>query len=64
MTNLQWNAVIRMKFCLQEYILNHPAFRSKPVGAPGSEARNLQQLAIGLEDEAKQAIADFEGRAA
>jgi hypothetical protein len=61
MSEAQIKAAQRMKARLQEYILNHPAFRSKPVGADGSAARLTQTQEIWLEDAAKQAIADFEG---
>ena len=47
---------------LKEYVATIPAFRSKPVGAPGSAARNEQGALIALEDRAKAVIAKAEGR--
>ena len=38
------------------YMGAHPAFRIKPVGAPGSEMRIEQERLMGLEDAAKLAI--------
>lgn len=34
----------------RQCIAEHPAFRNKPVGAPGSDARIEQERAIALED--------------
>lgn len=42
--------------CLDTYVGLYPAFRSKPVGAPGSLARQGQNFAIQLEDRAYAAI--------
>ena len=42
---------------LRTYISHYPAFRSKPVGAPGSQAREKQEYEIALEDEAISLLA-------
>lgn len=46
---------------LKYYVAEHPAFRSKPYGAPNSDARRDQDKAIAFEDAAKAAIAKAEG---
>lgn len=38
---------------LRLYVQAYPAFRSKPIGAPGSAARATQEMQIALEDAAK-----------
>lgn len=47
---------------LQRYVNAYPAFRMKPIGAPGSPARIEQENLMALEDAAKAAIAKAEGR--
>ena len=47
---------------LKEYLAYLPAFRSKPVGAPGSAARGEQDALIALEDRAKGIVAKAEGK--
>lgn len=42
--------------CLRDYAGTYPAFRSKPVGAPGSPARMEQDFQIDLEARSKAAI--------
>jgi hypothetical protein len=42
---------------LEWYLHARPAFRSMPVGAPGSPARLGQEAAIAAEDKAKAALA-------
>lgn len=42
---------------LEQYVEANPAFRLKPVGAPGSSARKAQDIHIALEDAALAAIA-------
>ena len=44
--------------------VERPAFRSKPMGAPGSTARIQQEKLIALEDAAHQAIEAAKGGAA
>ncbi len=41
---------------LESYINTYPAFRTKPVGAPGSQARDEQELKIALEDAARAVL--------
>jgi len=41
---------------LRDYIGLYPAFRTRPVGAPGSYARNNQEAVILTEDSAREAI--------
>ncbi len=40
----------------ESYIATRPAFRSKPIGSPGSEARREQENAIDAEDHLKAVI--------
>jgi hypothetical protein len=47
---------------LKRYVNAYPAFRMKPVGAPGSEKRIEQENLMALEDAARAAIAKAEGR--
>ena len=42
---------------LSTYVMTYPAFRNKPVGAPGSEARRKQDFEIALEDRAIALVA-------
>ena len=42
---------------LQRYVNAYPAFRIKPIGAPGSEKRIEQENLMALEDAARTAIA-------
>lgn len=46
----------RLADCLERMIEQHPAFRFKPIGAPHSSARALQDTEVALEDEAKELI--------
>lgn len=39
-----------MAALLREYMMEFPAFRSKPEGSPGSDARKAQQGDIARED--------------
>lgn len=41
---------------LEDYLAAYPAFRIKPVGSPGSTARNEQNYQMALEDRARAAI--------
>jgi hypothetical protein len=41
---------------LQKYIGYYPAFVSKPIGSPGSQARAKQEYEIALETEARAAL--------
>lgn len=41
---------------LREYLEAFPAFRSKPIGSPGSEERERQDEAIAREDRARAAL--------
>lgn len=41
---------------LEEYLEMFPAFRSKPIGAPGSASRVQQERHISLEDRAKRLL--------
>ena len=41
---------------LQRYVFAYPAFRIKPVGAPGSEKRIEQENLMALEDAAQELI--------
>ncbi len=52
-----------LKQALKNLVALHPAFRSKPIGAPGSQARFEQDAAIAAEDAAMTVIARVEGRA-
>lgn len=46
---------------LERYVAAYPAFRIKPVGAPGSEKRIEQENLMALEDAARAAIAKARG---
>jgi hypothetical protein len=46
---------------LQRYVASYPAFRIKPVGAPGSEKRVEQENLMALEDAAQAALARVMG---
>ena len=41
---------------LKEYLKLYPAFRVKPIGAPGSKARQEQEYQIELEDRVKELL--------
>lgn len=56
----QYDALIK---ALQAYIDHRPAFRVRPIGAPGSPARVAQQIEIEIEDQALAAIARATGAA-
>lgn len=47
---------------LSEYLIMYPAFRSKPMGAPNSEARATQDAQISCEDAALAALSLAEGK--
>lgn len=47
---------------LKNLVALHPTFRSKPIGAPGSEMRFQQDAAIAAEDAAMLVIVRVEGR--
>lgn len=51
------------KLCsaLARYVATYPAFRAKPIGAPGSPARIEQEGLIQLEDDAMVALAKARG---
>lgn len=49
--------IAEMLAVLQDVLAAYPAFRSKPVGAPGSYVRTQQERNIALEDRIKRAIA-------
>jgi len=42
---------------LKFYVANVPAFRAKPIGAPGSDARLTQEAHIQAEDYARYVLA-------
>ncbi len=42
---------------LERYVSAYPAFRIKPIGAPGSEKRIEQENLMALEDDAQNTIA-------
>lgn len=46
---------------LARYVGAYPAFRSKPIGAPGSRERAHQDWLIQLEDRARAALAKARG---
>lgn len=46
---------------LQRYVAAYPAFRMKPIGAPGSEKRVEQENLMALEDAARAAFAKARG---
>lgn len=48
---------------LQRYMAAYPAFRIKPIGAPGSEKRVEQENLMALEDTARAALARARGEA-
>jgi len=50
MTNAELIAALRA--LLIEYMAAHPAFRIKPIGAPNSDARLEQEIAVEREDRA------------
>jgi hypothetical protein len=46
----------RLIAIIDRYMAAYPAFRIKPEGAPGSQARGEQERLMALEDAAKAAI--------
>ena len=48
----------RLLAMLQNYMATYPAFRIKPLGAPGSVARVDQEFRIALEDEARRLVGE------
>jgi len=46
---------------LKQYVATYPAFKSRPIGAPGSPARIEQDVLIAMEMAARTAIAKAEG---
>lgn len=50
---------MKLKDILQFYTENYPAFRSMPVGAPNSSARELQKVHIAVEDAALDFMEDL-----
>jgi hypothetical protein len=42
---------------LERYVAAYPAFRIKPVGAPGSQVREEQERLMALEDAARAVLA-------
>ena len=50
------NHVDELAGLLREYLTEFPAFRAKPVGSPGSDARKAQQACIAREDRARIAL--------
>jgi len=47
---------------LERYVGAYPAFRMKPIGAPGSPARIEQEGLMRLEDDAMVALAKARGK--
>jgi hypothetical protein len=43
---------------LERYVAAYPAFRIKPVGAPGSQVREEQERLMALEDAARAVLAN------
>lgn len=54
-------AAADLRHVLERYMAAYPAFRMKPVGAPGSEKRAEQENLMALEDAARAAIAKTRG---
>lgn len=48
--------IAEMSAVLRDVMAEYPAFRSKPMGAPGSFVRDRQDRQIALEDRIKKAI--------
>lgn len=61
--NPLYRAAPEMLAALRQLAADHPAFRSKPIGGEGSQARAAQQRAIAAEDAARAAIAKATGGA-
>lgn len=53
---VKFESAERLAALLAEYVAAHPAFRVKPIGAPGSIARAEQDAAIQLENAARAAL--------
>lgn len=51
------NHVDELAQLLREYMTEFPAFRAKPVGSPGSDARMAQESCIARENRARVALA-------
>ena len=47
----------RLRYVLNRYISAYPAFRIRPVGAPGSKKRTEQENLMALEDAALAVLA-------
>lgn len=60
-TRMGVNATSELVAVLRRYMSAYPAFRIKPIGAPGSQARIEQENLMALEDAARNAIARAEG---
>lgn len=58
----QGNPTSALIAILRRYIAAYPAFRMKPIGAPGSAARIEQENLMALEEAATAAIAKYEDR--
>lgn len=48
--------IAEMHQLLTEYVTYFPAFRTKPVGSPGTEARLQQEADIKREDRARKVL--------
>ena len=56
----QWSdiqVIEEMRALLTEYVTYFPAFRAKPVGSPGTDARVQQEADIRREDRARAVLA-------
>jgi hypothetical protein len=49
--------IAEMRELLTEYMTEFPAFRAKPEGAPGSDARKEQEVDIKREDRTRAVLA-------
>lgn len=49
--------IAEMRILLTEYMAEFPAFRAKPEGSPGSDARKEQQADIDREDRVRRVLA-------
>jgi hypothetical protein len=58
------NDSAELALLLERYMNAYPAFRIKPTGAPGSEARTEQERLMELEDAARAALAKARNGAA
>lgn len=48
--------IVSLADALRNLLSDHPVFRSKPMGAPNSDARRAQERAIKAEEEAKAVL--------